>query len=101
MSIHSRLSSDGTLLEISVGMRFDFSRHKAFRDAYRNIDPAEVSIVIDLTNTEYRDSSALGMLLVLRERAGGDKADITLLGVNDALSVILDVSHFKTLFKLR
>jgi anti-anti-sigma regulatory factor len=44
------------------------------------------------------NSAALGMLLVLRERAGGDHAKITLKGFNDSLAEILQISRFDKLF---
>jgi anti-anti-sigma factor len=46
------------------------------------------------------DSAALGMLLVLRERAGGNKANITLTGYNKSVGLILEISRFEKLFKL-
>ncbi len=101
MSISSHLSGDGRKLEIRIGDRFDFAQHRAFRDAYRSVELDDVQIVIDLSATSYMDSSALGMLLVLRERAGGDQADISLMGMNPTIIDILSVSRFKTLFHLR
>ena len=46
------------------------------------------------------DSAALGMLLVLRERAGGSKSDITILGYNNSIGQILAISRFEQLFKM-
>ncbi len=40
------------------------------------------------------------MLLVLRERAGGDAADITLLSPTETISQVLAVSRFEQLFKI-
>ena len=42
------------------------------------IDDGKTRIVVDFSKTDYLDSSALGMLLLLREHAGGESSDITI-----------------------
>lgn len=101
MAIIAKTSGDGRLVRISVSGRFDFSQHAIFRNTYTIEDAPYRRYEIDLSNALYMDSSALGMLLVLRERAGGDKADITLIGFNDDIEQILSVSRFDNLFKLK
>ena len=100
MAIQVYKNQNEESVKIKVSGRFDFSEHKAFRDAYSKIDPTKTSITIDLTNTIYMDSAALGMLLVLRERAGGNHSDITLTGFNDSVGQILKISRFENLFKI-
>ncbi|RDH86959.1 MAG: anti-anti-sigma factor [endosymbiont of Seepiophila jonesi] len=100
MSIIAKTSGDGRLVRISINGRFDFSQHANFRNTYTIEDAPYRCYEIDLSNVPYMDSSALGMLLVLRERAGGDKADITLVGFNDEIGQILNISRFENLFKL-
>ena len=56
--------------------------------------------MVDLSGADYMDSAGLGMLLRLREYAGGDKADITVTGSNSTIRTILDVANFGLLFKL-
>jgi len=101
MTVVSRVSKTNNILEIKVGEIFDFSQHQSFRNAYQGVDLRRVPIVVDLTATRHMDSSALGMLLVLRERAGGESADICLVGMNEAISKVLEVSRFEELFRLR
>ncbi|MBA1446254.1 MAG: STAS domain-containing protein [Chromatiales bacterium] len=101
MAIFAETSDDGRLVRISINGRFDFSQFAGFRDAYTKEDAPFCRFEIDLSNALYMDSSALGMLLVLRERAGGPKADITLIGFNDDIEQILNVSRFENLFKLK
>ena len=100
MAINTDTYSDGEGLRINITGRFDFSEHKAFREAYSKLDPNVTSFTIDLSEASYIDSAALGMLLVLRERAGGNNADITLTGFNNSIGQILDISRFERLFKL-
>ncbi|MBF0186225.1 MAG: STAS domain-containing protein, partial [Magnetococcales bacterium] len=60
-------------LTISVKGKFSFEAHHQFRNAYHNEDEkAQYRIthyIVDLSETDYIDSSALGMLLLLREEA--------------------------------
>ena len=46
------------------------------------------------------DSSALGMLLLLRERAGGDRAAIEITHCSPEIRKIFAVSNFDRLFKI-
>ncbi|WP_017939562.1 STAS domain-containing protein [Zestomonas thermotolerans] len=100
MAISSQLSSDGQELTISIQGRFDFSLHQAFRDAYERADIRPRRYVIDLEGTNYLDSSALGMLLLLRDYAGGDDALISLINCNPDVRKILGISNFGQLFQI-
>lgn len=100
MTIKTDYYEDGSRLKIKIIGRFDFSVHKTFRQAYSTLDPINTSFTIDLSETSYMDSAALGMLLVLRERAGGNKSDITLIGYNKSIGQILTISRFEQLFKI-
>jgi anti-anti-sigma factor len=99
MSITATASENGNAVTISVTGRFDFSLHKDFRDAYRDKSPA-AKYTIDMSNTEYMDSSALGMLLLLREHAGGDKSSIVISGCQPDIKKILTISNFQKLFEI-
>ncbi|WP_372965740.1 STAS domain-containing protein [Marinobacter sp.] len=100
MPIETRLSEDGQTLVIQVQGRFDFSTHQAFRDAYEHCDPSVKSYVIDLSGTTYLDSSALGMLLLLRDHAGGDSASVVIENCNADVRRILSISNFEQLFSI-
>ena len=98
MNITSQPSVDGQELTITINGRFDFNAHQAFRDAYQRQDVNPRRYVVNLQGTTYMDSSALGMLLLLRDHAGGDEADIRLLNCNADVRKILSVSNFEQLF---
>lgn len=101
MPIEARLSDDGQTLIIRVDGRFDFSTHQAFRDAYEHCDPSVNRYVVDLSDTTYLDSSALGMLLLLRDHAGGDNARVSVENCNSDVRRILAISNFEQLFSIR
>ncbi len=99
MSIFCNVS--GSSATITISGRFDFGSHKEFREAYRNAPSGSGNTyIIDMSSTEYIDSSALGMLLLLREHAGGDNANVTIKGCRKEINDILNVSNFDKLFKI-
>ncbi len=97
-SISSRIS--GTDLTIRVTGRFDFGVHRDFRSAYADALKPGMSVTVDMNGVDYMDSSALGMLLLLREFAGNDSADIKIMNVCDEVMEILKVANFHQLFKV-
>ena len=100
MSISVQLSDNGAELIIAVNGRFDFSAHQDFRKSYEDRDPTPETYVIDMTETTYLDSSALGMLLLLRDHAGGNDSKITITNVNPDVRKILSISNFDQLFEI-
>ncbi|WP_166260851.1 STAS domain-containing protein [Marinobacter salicampi] len=101
MAIQTRRSDDGRTLTIKIDGRFDFSTHQSFRDAYEHGDQKVSDYVIDMSDTTYLDSSALGMLLLLRDYAGGDAANIRIENCNSDVRRILTISNFEQLFSIR
>lgn len=99
MSIDVKKSEDGNVVTINVGENFDFAHHKEFRDSYRH-EPVNSDFVINMSHAKYLDSSALGMLLMLRKYAGGDAASITLQAVPDEVKQVLEIANFHKLFKI-
>lgn len=93
--IRTALMDDNQTLKIWVEGRFDFQLHREFREAYRDVGSVK-SVVVDLSQTLYLDSSALGMLLLLRESLGSAK--ITLSKINSKIRMVLTIAHFDRLF---
>jgi anti-anti-sigma regulatory factor len=46
------------------------------------------------------DSSALGMLLLLRDHAGGDDAEVQVINISSDVRKILAISNFDKLFDI-
>jgi anti-anti-sigma factor len=99
MSVTSELSPDGQQLTISISGRFDFASHEDFRRAYEGMG-SEQRYVVDLRGANYLDSSALGMLLLLRDHAGGERSRIHLINCHSDVIKILAISNFDKLFKI-
>ena len=102
MASQVMVSAQDNEVTISVHGRFDFNVHKEFRDAYETALKNERldNFVIDFQPTEYIDSSALGMLLILRERVG-NKTRIKLTRCNKEIRSTFDISNFNKLFDIQ
>jgi len=91
-------TTNGNAITIKVSGRFDFSSHQEFRQIYEGV-PADVTkYTVDMSEATYLDSSALGMLLLMRDHAGGDNAQIEIVNCNEDVKKILTISNFGQLF---
>lgn len=97
-----RQTKSGNQATLSLGGRFDFNVHRDFKEAYMSLlNDAEVqTLSINLSGVEYLDSSALGMLLMLRERVQAANKQIVLTNPNETVMKILDIANFKKLFTI-
>jgi anti-anti-sigma factor len=88
---------------ISLQGRFDFSANPAFKKAYEPLlQMIEISeLEIDLGAVQYLDSSALGILLLLKERADKMGKTIALSNCQGTVKRILDIANFIKLFNIR
>lgn len=100
MSVESEVSPDGQKLTISIKGRFDFGKHQEFRDSYEKLNKTPSAIVVDLKDATYLDSSALGMLLLLRDHAGGENSDVRVINGSSDVRKILAISNFDKLFDI-
>lgn len=87
---------------LKLSGRFDFNTHREFRSAYEPLVPdASVRrVVVDFSAVDYLDSSALGMLLMLRDKLGGANKEIMLTGVTGNVKQVLDIANFGKLFQI-
>lgn len=92
---------DGQAL-VTLSGRFDFNAHRDFRAAYESLmENAEArSITIDLRGVDYLDSSALGMLLMLRDKAANAKKTLSLANPQSGVKQVLDIANFGKLFEI-
>ncbi len=101
MQVSQKVNADKSVLSLSG--RFDFNSHRDFREGYEAILKTSGirSMDIDLTGVDYLDSSALGMLLLLKERATAQNVDVSLVGCNGTVKQILDIANFGKLFTMK
>lgn len=94
---------EGAVARLRMDGRFDFSLHRAFKEAYEPVfgKGGIQSLEIDLGRVEYLDSSALGMLLLLRERAQVARVSVVLCKPSPTVMQILEIANFNKLFAVR
>jgi HptB-dependent secretion and biofilm anti anti-sigma factor len=82
--------------------RFDFDAHREFRDSCNAcLDAAQVRVIeLDLGDVDYLDSSALGMLLMLKERADAVAKRVALCGCRGVVKQVLDIANFGRIFSI-
>ncbi|MEE8299959.1 MAG: STAS domain-containing protein [Desulfatiglandales bacterium] len=100
MAVKTKISKDGRILTISITGRFDITTYKDFGEAYKDKLDSVSKCVVDMAEVEYLDSSALGMLLMLRERSGGDSAAIDIVNCTPGVKNILKTANFDRLFNI-
>lgn len=102
MAISSELVDAGEGLKIAIEGRFDASSLDAFRRSFEECESENVKkYIVDLADTVHLDSSALGMLLVLRDHAGGDQAQIQIVNSSPEVKKIFAISSFEQLFDIQ
>lgn len=100
MSIEIQKGDDDKTRVLKIIGRFDFSIQREFRETYKNNNSAGIKYVVDLSQTEYIDSSALGMLLLLKEHAEENNGSTFLARPAEAIKKILTMANFDQLFKI-
>ena len=96
-----QLSSDGSTVTLRIAGRFDFSLHDSFRRAYRNTWRFGIRYVLDLRATTCVDSSALGMLLLMREYIGSSSEPVRILGCSKEIEKAFLRARFEQFFRFR
>ncbi|MCK9604935.1 MAG: STAS domain-containing protein [Methylomonas sp.] len=96
MSFETKIESD--ILHIQIAGRFDFSLHQEFRGALNQFNSDIKKIEVDLSKTNYLDSSALGMLLILRDKVAGSKDAVVIKGAAAEVKKVLQIANFDKLF---
>ena len=84
---------------ISIPERFDFSTHKWFTENYEEALSKSNQIVLDFSRVTYVDSSALGMMVLLRRKISSAGGKGYIRNVTGTAKDILDMANFNTLFE--
>jgi anti-anti-sigma factor len=88
---------------IALSGRFDFKECRVLLDACTplldNPDVSEIEIEID--NLDFMDSSALGILLMLDERAKACHKSISLIKSSSPISMLLSASNFSEVLRIK
>ena len=101
-SLTTYTTSTGELI-LSLSGRFAFNANQKFRESYKKLDAEKLNnLTVDLFDVSYVDSSALGMLLILRDHVsslGGNKVRL-IINEKSAVHEVLFTSKFDELFHI-
>ena len=88
---------------IAMTGRFDFEVHRDFKNAYMPLinNGTVREIEIEMSKVDYLDSAALGMLMLLNERAKEANKPVALLNTSNVVSQVLEVANFSKIFNIR
>lgn len=87
---------------LSVQGRFDFAVHKTFKEHYMEIlsTPEITEVNIDLEDVKFIDTAALGMLVLLLERAQKANKSVVLTQSSGMVSDLLHMANFDKIFAI-
>ena len=103
MQIETRLSEDKKELTLVLSGKFDYTCHQGFNSSYSSVSPTPEKYILDVNEVTSMDSSALGMLLLLRNHAGGDNAEkskVTIVNARNEVFKLLSSCKFDELFEI-
>ncbi|QID18271.1 STAS domain-containing protein [Nitrogeniibacter mangrovi] len=98
MDVTVTKGQEGTVLKL--GGRFDFNAHREFRDGVDSVLQKEGRVDVDLAEVAYLDSSALGMLLMLRDKAKSAGREVRLVNARGSVRQVLEIANFSKLFAI-
>lgn len=58
-------------------------------------------VVVDLQQVQYIDSAALGILLLLRDKAAAQGAKVELANLQGTVKDVLEIANFHKIFSIR
>lgn len=101
MKIH--IDVTGSKAVIMLNGRFDFSTHREFSNCYSSAiaNGSVEQVEVELGRVDYLDSSALGMLLLLSERAKIANKSVVLVNPNEMVAQVLERVSFGRIFAIR
>ncbi len=87
---------------VYIDGRFTFERHQSFKAATGLLleEGGIQEVHLDLSAVDFMDSSALGMVLLLRERAEAAGAKVILARPSPSVQAVLQVVQFGKLFRI-
>jgi anti-anti-sigma factor len=93
----------GTTARLVLTGRFDFNSHSVFNQSADSLlkDAGIDELELDFEQVKYIDSSAMGILLLFKERAKAASKSISLLNCKGTVAQVFELSNFHRLFTLK
>lgn len=101
MSVQYSFDETSKTLKLRLNGRLDFASHQTFSNAYQSQPTSNVEhYVLNMEELTYLDSSALGMLLLLKDFASKD-AKISIINCIPDVYKIFEIANFNQLFNIQ
>ena len=101
MSVTISASPEKQTVNVTINGRFDFSQHEEFGKVLDYTKDRNFNrYIIDLGGVEEIDSSAIGMILLLKDMAGGDSCKIELTRIRASIKEELQIANIDRLVKV-
>ena len=100
MTIQTQIQD--TTFQMIIQDRFDSSSYTEFKNIVEQIMANKLikSISVDVSSLEYMDSAAMGMLMLLDEKAEALKKSVSLISVPGRVADILKTANADKLFSI-
>ena len=86
-------------LKVYIVGRFDYGMIDEFRDSYTGVMDKSMNISLDFSQTEHIDSSALGMVLNMKNYLEKEDLAIQIKNCKPNLMKLFTMAHFERKFK--
>jgi len=84
---------------IMLPEKFDFAYHQQFTSRYQALlDSKAPKVILDFSRTQYLDSSALGMMVLLHKKAKGENTITVIRGAVGTAKAILGIAKMEKLY---
>lgn len=98
MSLDYKVSNG--VLYVGISGRFDSSERVKFREMNKLVEKDIQQVEFDLAGVNFISSSALGMLLVMRDKLVGEKSAFKIKNANNSIKNTLEIVKFDDIFEL-
>jgi HptB-dependent secretion and biofilm anti anti-sigma factor len=86
-------------MKIQVPSPFNYTTRRDFFTQISEL-PVDSELILDFCRVDVLDASALGMLLIAREKVNGSEKRVSLVNCNTNVKQILEAAQFNTLFRI-
>lgn len=100
MPVTTTVSKDNKSIRIAVTGSFDYSLQGEFRNAYRHASESGVEFRVNLSGTNFMDSSALGMLILIQEHAQACNGRVVIEAPSEGVKRVLMNAKFDRLLTI-
>ena len=99
MSVSFEVNAQQNEVTICVAGQLNFNLIHEFREIYQSVNNPN-KVVVDLSETEYIDSSGLGILIYLRKHFHCQRDNIQLINCSEQVAKTLSIASFSKLFTI-